>query len=400
MTPRAAVVYSAHLFRPHSECFLKVDPALHGPTHLTILPTYRCTAACAQCCFESDPHVQGRIPIDKILGYIDQAARDFPTLKLVVFSGGECFLLRDDLDAAIARAAGHGLATRCVTNGYWATSKRAAAERIAPLYEAGLNELNFSTGDDHQKFVPFERIVFGATTTAEFGLRAIIVVEGRREARFTMDGALAHPGLAEFLRASPARANLLLLNNVWIPFQDDASITQRDEIYRRKDRIERFQGCDNVLENMVITPHERLASCCGLTFEHIPEMKLGDARTRSLRELYDSQMEDFIKIWIRVDGPEKIFLFATEKDPGICFPDGSTHPCQTCAALFLNPRVRRVLREHYLEKVPEVMFRYQMLRTLERRSDPSFAPAPRDGPGESGPGAGARGDQGRIGFGA
>ena len=61
---------------------------MHGPTHLTILPTYRCTAACAQCCFESNPHVQGRIPLPRILDYIDQAAGEFPTLRLVVFSGG------------------------------------------------------------------------------------------------------------------------------------------------------------------------------------------------------------------------------------------------------------------------------------------------------------------------
>src|SRR5207247_1756710 len=105
-------------------------PLAHGPTHLTILPTYRCTAACAQCCFESNPHVQGRIPIERILDYIDQAAGDFPSLRLVVFSGGECFLLRRDLDAAIERATSRGLATRCVTNGYWATSPRAARERI------------------------------------------------------------------------------------------------------------------------------------------------------------------------------------------------------------------------------------------------------------------------------
>jgi len=158
---------------------MKVDPLAHGPTHLTILPTYRCTAACAQCCFESNPHVQGRIPIERILDYIDQAAGDFPSLRLVVFSGGECFLLRQDLDAAIERATSRGLATRCVTNGYWATSPRAARERILPLYEAGLTELNFSTGDDHQKFVPFERIVHGAVAAAESGIRALIVVEGR-----------------------------------------------------------------------------------------------------------------------------------------------------------------------------------------------------------------------------
>ena len=363
------------------------DPLVHGPTHLTILPTYRCTAACEQCCFESSPHLGGRIPIDRILGYIDQAARDFPTLKLVVFSGGECFLLRADLDRAVARAAGHGLGTRCVTNGYWATSDAAARRRIAPLYEAGLSEINFSTGDDHQKFVPFDRIVTGAVAAAEFGLRAVIVVEGHARARFRMEQALAHPRLAEFLAASPARERLTLLNNVWIPFRETADLRQEEEIYRRRERLERFEGCDNILENMVITPHEQLASCCGLTFEHIPEMKLGSARERPMRELYDEQLKDFIKIWIRVEGPEKIFDFVTRKDPGIPFPDGATHPCQTCAALFLNPRVRRVLREHYLEKVPDVMFRYQMMRGLERRSDPSFAPAP------AGPAA-------RVGFGA
>jgi hypothetical protein len=371
---------------------MTVDPLVHGPTHLTVLPTYRCTAACAQCCFESNPHVEGRIPIDRILGYIDQAARDFPTLRLVVFSGGECFLLRDDLTAAIARAAAHGLATRCVTNGYWATSKRAAAERLAPLYEAGLTELNFSTGDDHQRFVPFDRVVHGAVAAAEFGLGALIVIEGSREARFTLETALAHPVLAEFIRSSPARGNLDFLNNIWIPFREDAIITQPDAAARSRERLDRLEGCDNVLDNMVITPHERLASCCGLTFEHIPEMKIGDLKSRGMRALYDSQMQDFFKIWLRVEGPEKIFDFATRKDPDLSFPDGATHPCQTCAVLFLNPRVREVLRRHYLEKVPEVMFRYQLLRTLERRSDPSFAPAPS--------GTGPDGAPGRVGFGA
>ena len=303
-----------------------------------------------------------------------------------MFSGGECFLLRDDLDRAIARAASHGLATRCVTNGYWATSKRAARRRIGPIYEAGLTELNFSTGDDHQKFVPFDHIVHGAITAAEFGLRAVIVVEGSRQARFTMESVTSHAALRTFLEESPARSRITLLNNIWIPFQSDREITQSDEVYRRQDRLERFKGCDNVLENMVLTPHEQLASCCGLTFEHIPEMKLGNTRKHRLRDLYDSQMQDFIKIWLRVDGPEKILDFAARKDASIVFPDDASHPCQTCALLFLNPKIRDVLQRHYLEKVPDVMFRYRLMRTLESRSDPSFAP---DGAGTE-----------RVGFGA
>src|SRR5437899_7114277 len=101
---KPAPVFPNRIPAPGIEVVVKVDPLVHGPTHLTILPTYRCTAACAQCCFESNPHVQGRIPIERILDYIDQAAGDFPSLRLVVFSGGECFLLRQDLDAAIERA--------------------------------------------------------------------------------------------------------------------------------------------------------------------------------------------------------------------------------------------------------------------------------------------------------
>jgi organic radical activating enzyme len=170
-----------------------------------VLVTYQCTAACAQCCFESSPHVKGRIPIEDLLDYIDQAKRDFPTVQLVVFSGGECFMLGKDLVRAIERASGHGFATRCVTNGYWATSRKAAEQRVREVYEAGLTELNFSTGDDHQQFVPFDRVATGAMVAAEYGIRTLIILEGRNEARFTIDDAYAHPALAAF-RQKAARA--------------------------------------------------------------------------------------------------------------------------------------------------------------------------------------------------
>src|SRR2546421_2475345 len=89
------------------------------PEILTILGTYKCTAACENCCFDSNPYLTKRLDLDRIIGFIDEGAR-FPSCKIVVFSGGECFLLRDDLNKAVARATSLGLSTRCVTNGYWA----------------------------------------------------------------------------------------------------------------------------------------------------------------------------------------------------------------------------------------------------------------------------------------
>lgn len=73
------------------------------PTTLTILPTYNCTAACENCCFGSHPGIAERVPLERILFYIDQAAT-LESVRLIVFSGGECFTLGDDLVAAVARA--------------------------------------------------------------------------------------------------------------------------------------------------------------------------------------------------------------------------------------------------------------------------------------------------------
>ncbi|PSR25070.1 MAG: radical SAM protein, partial [Sulfobacillus benefaciens] len=46
------------------------------------------------------------------------------------------------------------------------------------VFGAGLTELNLSTGDDHQAFVPFDRVVTAAITAAELGICTLIVVEG------------------------------------------------------------------------------------------------------------------------------------------------------------------------------------------------------------------------------
>lgn len=350
-------------------------PELYGPTHVTVLPTYRCTAACAQCCFESSPHVSGQIPIDRILAYIDEAASSFPTLKLVVFSGGECFLLRDDLDKAISRVTKLGLKSRCVTNGYWAASVHAAEDRTACLKQAGLTEINFSTGVDHQRFVPFDRVAIGATTTAAAGIRTIVAIEGYKESKFSAEAALQHPRIKDFLESNPARGNLSFFSNIWIPFKSDAAISQDPSLNRLSSENISPEGCDNVLENLVITPHERVSSCCGLTFEHIPEMKLGSARSESLKELYFNQFDDFIKIWLRVEGPERILQFAASKNSKIVFSTAFTHPCQACAEIFRNPDVRETLRDSYQEKIHDVIFRYKMIINLRGRSRPGKNPS-------------------------
>lgn len=354
------------------------SPRLRGPTHLTLLATYRCTAACRECCFESNPRHTRRIPRERLLAYIEEAAATFETLRLVVFSGGECFLLGDDLVDGTARAASLGLAVRCVSNGYWAVSEGAARAWMERLAAAGLRELNLSTGDDHQEFVPFERVARAAIAAAGAGVRTLLVVEAHAGSRFRAADALAHPAVRSFHASHPNARLLGLIQNVWIPFRDDRELKPPLPAAAGE-----AGGCPNVLDNVVVTPDEQLAACCGLTMEHIPELKLGDLRRHRMADLYRRALADFMKIWLRVEGPDRILEYARALDPLIATPAGAPHPCQACAIVHLNPAVRRALERGWRARVPEVLFRFHLLRQLEARADAAAGAS--DRPGESTP---------------
>lgn len=75
-----------------------------GPATLTILPTYRCTAACEQCCFGSNPKLKERLSREEIFDAIEQANTAFTTLRQVVFSGGECVMQGEDLYAGRSKS--------------------------------------------------------------------------------------------------------------------------------------------------------------------------------------------------------------------------------------------------------------------------------------------------------
>ena len=132
------------------------------PHTITILCTYQCTAACKQCCFESSPRVKGRLSLKTILDRISEAKSSFPGLRLVVFSGGEAFILKEDLYAAIAHATSLGLMTRIVTNGSWGKTSISAAAAVEKLIAAGITEINISTGLDHLEWVPLESVANAA----------------------------------------------------------------------------------------------------------------------------------------------------------------------------------------------------------------------------------------------
>lgn len=331
-----------------------------APRSLTFITTYRCTAACSQCCFESSPTVKGRLSRQYILDTIQEVKRNFPSLEVVVFTGGEATLLKQDLIDGISAATGESLVTRIVSNGSWGKTLRSADRVASSLAEAGLRELNISTGKDHQEWVPVSSVINAAEAAIKSGIWCLITVEAD-----TADGArlaeLVNDPRIQVLRDT---RGLQIQTNSWMNFKTDPEA----RIQRLPDKGRR-QPCEQIFNNVVVTPYHEVSACCGLTLEHIPEMKLGVSKPEGVAEAYRTQQNDFLKYWIRVDGPYEIIRRLVGDQRAAEILQDSVHICQDCIVLHKNEEILKQLTARYQEFEPEVMSRYVLSKAVENLSN-------------------------------
>jgi len=329
-----------------------------SPHTLTILCAYQCTAACRQCCFESSPKVKGRLTRKTIIARIEEARRAFPNLKLVVFSGGEALMLKDDLFASIAHCTSAGLLTRVVSNGYWGKTSRTARNTAKKLKEAGLCELNLSTGSDHQEWIPASSVIDAAIAVADTGILCLITVETEGKNIELINGILKNPLMAPYIDSE----SILVQSNSWMPFHDDA-----EDRHQKMDAARFREGCGQIFGTIVVTPHDNLSACCGLTLEHIPEMRLGKSSGSNMETLYASQLEDFMKIWIHVDGPYSI-IERVMNEEAMQYLKNTIHICEACSILHKNKKIRDAIRQRYQEFIPEVTTRFKIAMAMRERA--------------------------------
>ncbi|SET01340.1 radical SAM protein [Stigmatella erecta] len=324
-----------------------------GRKTLSIMPTFTCPAACKDCGTLSSPKDRTRLALSTILDAIHQAKE--LGFYNVVFTGGEATLRWDDLLAAIREADSLGFPTRIVTNAHWAHSREAAHEKIARLMDAGLSEINYSTGDEHVRFIPLERVVHATVAAAERHLPTHIMVELRAERRVTRELLLGQPAIAAL--APELRECLRVIESPWMPLSPGETQRYPDHVAVTAANLPSRTGCDSVLQTYTLQSDGRIGSCCGLGLRVIPELNVATAQEGSafLREAIEAAENDFLKLWIRYKGPEKILAWAAERDPSIQWEGRFGHHCQACQMLYRDPRIARVIREHYKEIVAEVV---------------------------------------------
>jgi hypothetical protein len=180
------------------------------------------------------------------------------------------------------------------------------------------------------------------------------MVELRAERRITRADVEEHPLIAAL--DPELRERVRIIESPWMPLDPETTERYPDGCAADRANVGGRPGCDNVLQTYVVQADGRVGSCCGIGMRLIPELNVAtvddpDFLARAISESED----DFLKLWIHTDGPEKILAWAAEKDPSIDWEGRYAHRCQACARLYRDPAVGRVIREHHDEMLTHVL---------------------------------------------
>jgi organic radical activating enzyme len=317
------------------------------------MPTYQCTAACKHCGSYSGPKVNQWLDPDLMLAGIDQAID--AGYKVVVFTGGEPTLAGETLLRGIRLASSRGVCTRVVTNAWWATGEEAADAKLKELIDAGLVEINFSTGDEHARFVPVDNVLWACRAAAKIPLKTIVVMVETVAARtITSQTLFNHPQYRQIRREFP-RANVRVIQSPWMPISPQMTTQYPDGMATVKKNLPAHTGCTSCLRTTTLGADGRIGVCCGLGMRSIPELQVGRIGEITIAEADRLGEDDFLKRWIQVEGPERILAWAATKNPEIQWEGMYAHRCQSCMRLYKDPKVRQVIADHHQEKMADVI---------------------------------------------
>lgn len=221
---------------------MKLSKININPKSLAFVTTDKCTASCHNCCFKCNPKNNKRLKLEEILSIIDQVVEDFPSVESCVFTGGECTLLKGDLAIAIEHASKKKLSCRIVSNGFWATNEKVAHSFLAKLHNKGLSELNLSTGDEHQKWIPYKNIINACKAALKENILVAINVESTSNSHFTSQNLLEDPEIKEAIYKN----KIILKDSLWIEF-DKTNSSEQAYIPDKK-------GCSYLFNTISISP--------------------------------------------------------------------------------------------------------------------------------------------------
>jgi organic radical activating enzyme len=326
------------------------------PSLLSIFLDYHCNFECQHCSVGSSPRTKFPMPEEILMKAIDDA-KEIPTIRVVVFTGGEPTLRKDVLLRGIRRVREAGYLCRVVSNGWWASTPEKAREMVAELKAAGLNELNTSYDDFHAPFASVDKIVNLVRAALEADLRVAVGVIA--DPRSTYGSSRMREELCRGLEmtAEQLEARVYLLEDYPTPSGTGESL----DVTGLDARAKLEMGCPEVIKTLSVHPDGTVKVCCGHTQFYSKDLTLGSLREERLAEMVDRGKQNIVYWLVHMLGPKRIL-----DQLGV----GGTYSsiCHACHVLFGNHREALI---EYLEKnrdklfVQDVLFSDNLKRIAE-----------------------------------
>ena len=299
--------------------------------------TERCTAACRHCALSAGPGGRPAAEPSTVARWV-RSVGEAPTTQAIGLTGGEPFLERAALEAALRAAHDTGLRTTVFTNAYWATGPQAACEALAQLPRIDLLEI--SADVFHEEFVPLENVRHAAEAALGLGMGVWFqVAEVEAESFDTRLRGVLGPritGAAEFSQAAILDAG----RSLGAPWSDRPPRTP-----------ELPAGACKRLGTPLVCPDGSVLACCSeyAYGESCPAaLRLGTLEERSLSAMVQDAQSDPLLAALRALGPAYVADVARDSGwQGGRYREGNV--CDLCLDLLreasLADEVRRRLAE-------------------------------------------------------
>jgi MoaA/NifB/PqqE/SkfB family radical SAM enzyme len=300
--------------------------------YYSIILTENCNMSCAHCCQMSGPKVKSRMTVEEALEFIDFISKKEP--KFLGISGGEVFLIREDLKTVIGYAKNRGVPMiGCVSNCSWARNYKVAHEILSEVKQAGLDALAISFDDFHLPFITLDKIKNAIKACVDLGIHArlhVVVTKETNDLNYYLSqlGDLAkYLSSSEEILAMPSGRALL-------------EIPKEDFIY-----TEGIPTGKCPSETFTVTPNKKIQYCCsgfGTVHSKTAPLQIGDLNESTYEEIFElSNVKPLFKV-IREKGPQAFIPEIIESGLEDKLFKNYVNVCHLCTEILNDSEMRKV----------------------------------------------------------
>ncbi|SET16990.1 radical SAM/SPASM domain-containing protein [[Clostridium] polysaccharolyticum] len=307
----------------------------------------KCTAKCDICCFESAPSDEEKLDINRVKEYIEQS-KELEQIKTIAFTGGEPFLVYEELLELVRLAKAAGKKPNTITNGFWAADGKTAFSRLKELKAAGIDYLSLSYDAYHGQYIDVNNIRNILNAAAQLGISttlSIVKIKGEKIG-----------DILDQIGSDIYTANIKIVP--CLPSGRAAKMFHEEQF----DRTILAENCRCPYGgNLVVLYDGKIYPCCS---QEVPDtnLSIGDFNTITLKEALQRVKNNGLLYFLR-NTDFRFFTEYAQNELGMELPQKVVNPCELCAILFKENKAG-LFYDYVVENIKEL--KRQMRKDEER----------------------------------